>query len=290
MSKVFVLGATGQLGSAVVKSLVEKNVSVTAYVRDASKAEKLFGQSDKLNVVQGGYEDLDVFRAAVAGHERLFLMVQSFTDMRGVKHAFSKIAYEAGVKQIVDISCTQEMALSWRSNIVSEGHRSSEEAIINIPNRGNYVALRPSGFFSNLFMGDIHTIRHANVIMGCVPSDEKRMWISPTDISAVAVNVLTEPIDQHNDAVYEMTSESLSGDERAQILSKVLGKDIKYVERSAVEEYKAYRGVGMSHLAAYGLVDYFSLGHVNRGLPILLGRDTESFETYVENNKQAVLQ
>jgi uncharacterized protein YbjT (DUF2867 family) len=289
MSKVFVLGATGQLGSAVVKGLVEKNVSVTAYVRDASKSEKLFGQPAHLNVVQGSYDDLDVFRAAVAGHERLFLMVQSFVDMRGIKLALSKIAYEAGVKQIVDISCTQEMALSPRSNMVCEAHLASEEAIINIPNRGHYVALRPSGFFSNLFMGDIHTIRHANVIMGCVPSDEKRMWISPTDISALAVNVLTEPIDQHTDAVYEMTSESLSGDERAQILSKVLGKDIKYVVRSAVEEYKTLRGVGMPHLVAYGLVDYFSLGHVNVGLPILLGRDTESFETYVENVKQALL-
>jgi uncharacterized protein YbjT (DUF2867 family) len=290
MSKVFVLGATGQLGAAVVNGLLEKNVSVTAYVRDASKAEKLFEQSDNLNVVQGGYDDLDVFQAAVAGHERLFLMVQSFTNMRGIKYALAKVAYEAGVKQIVDISCTQEMALSWRSNPVCENHRQAEEAIINIPNRGKFVALRPSGFFSNFFMGDVHTVRHANAIMGCIPSDEKRMWISPTDISLVAVNVLTEPIEQHNDCVYEMTSESLTGDERAQILSKVLGKDIKYVQRTAVEEYKAFTGHGMPHDIVYGLVFYFSLGHVNRGLPILLGRDTESFETWLEKNKQAILQ
>ncbi|KAI8583517.1 hypothetical protein K450DRAFT_296856 [Umbelopsis ramanniana AG] len=242
MSKVFVLGATGQLGAAVVKGLLEKNVSVTAYVRDASKAEKMFSKSSNLNVVQGDYDDLDVFKAAVTGHERLFLMVQSFTDMRGVKYAFAKIAYEAGVKQIVDISCSQDMALSWRSNTVCENHRESEEAIISIPNRGKYVALRPSGFFSNFFHGDVHTVRYTNAIMGCVPSDEKRMWISPTDISLLAVNVLTEPIEQHKDCVYEMTSESLSGDDRAQILSKVLGKDIKYVLRSAVEEYKAMTG------------------------------------------------
>ncbi|KAG2180742.1 hypothetical protein INT44_003749 [Umbelopsis vinacea] len=290
MSKVFVIGATGQLGAAVAKGLLEKNVSVTAYVRDASKAEKLFQQSDNLNVVQGSYDDLDAFKAAVTGHERLFLMVQSFDNMRGIKSAFAKIAYEAGVKQIVDISCSQDMALSWRSNAVSENHRESEEAIINIPNRGRYVALRPSGFFSNFYMGDIHTVRYASAIMGCVPADEKRMWISPTDISLVAVNVLTEPIEQHKDRVYEMTSESLSGDDRAQILSKVLGKDIKYVQRSAVEEYKSFTSHGIPHEIAYGFVDYFSLGHVNVGLPILLGRDTESFETWVENNKQNILQ
>ncbi|KAI9288812.1 hypothetical protein BC943DRAFT_315360 [Umbelopsis sp. AD052] len=290
MSKVFVIGATGQLGAAVAKGLLEKNVSVTAYVRDASKAEKLFQQPSNLNVVQGSYDDLDAFKAAVTGHERLFLMVQSFDNMRGIKSAFAKIAYEAGVKQIVDISCTQDMALSWRSNAVSENHRESEEAIISIPNRGKYVALRPSGFFSNFFMGDVHTVRHASAIMGCVPADEKRMWISPTDISLLAVNVLTEPIAKHKDCVYEMTSESLSGDERAHILSKVLGKDIKYVQRSAVEEYKALTTYGTPHEYAYGLVDYSTLGHVNVGLPILLGRDTESFETWVESNKHTILQ
>ncbi|KAI8583519.1 hypothetical protein K450DRAFT_221568 [Umbelopsis ramanniana AG] len=292
MSKVFVLGATGQLGASVVEGLLEKNVSVTAYARDASKAEKMFAQSSNLNVVQGGYDDLDVFKAAVAGHERLFLMVQSFGNMRGIKYAFAKIAYEAGVKQIVDISCTQEMAPAWRSNPVCEEHRSCEEAVINIPNRGKFVALRPAFFFSNHFMGDIHSIRNADVIMGCNPPDEKKMWISPTDISALAVNALTEPIEHHNDCAYEMTSEALSGNERAQILSKVLGKDIKYVERSAAEEYKANRSVGMPHDTAYAFVEYFpqGQGHITRGLPILLGRDPESLEAWLEKNKQAFLQ
>ncbi|KAG2180687.1 hypothetical protein INT44_003694 [Umbelopsis vinacea] len=292
MSKVFVLGATGQLGASVVEGLLEKNVSVTAYVRDASKAQKLFQQSANLNVVQGGYDDLDVFKSAVAGHERLFLMVQSFGNMLGIKSAFAKIAYEAGVKQIVDISCTQEMAPAWRSNPVCEEHRSCEEAIINIPNRGKYVALRPSFFFSNHFMGDIHTICNANVILGCNPSDEKRMWISPTDISSLAVLALTESIEHHNDCAYEMTSEALSGDERAQLLSKVLGKDIKYAQRSAVEEYKANRSVGMPHETAYAFVEYYpqGQGHITRGLPILLGREPESLEAWLEKNKQAFLQ
>lgn len=292
MSKVFVIGATGQLGAAVVEGLLEKKVTVTAYVRDASKAEKTLGKSDNLNVVQGGYDDLDVFQAAIAGHERLFLMVQSFTNMRDIKYAFAKIAYEAGVNQIVDISSTQEMAPAWRSNAVCESHRMCEEAIINIPNRGKYVALRPSFFFSNHFMGDIHTIRNGNVILGCNPPNEKRMWISPTDISALAVNVLTESIEHHNDCTYEMTSEALSGDERAQILSKVIGKEIKYVQRSALEEYKAYVSVGMPHDTAYSFVEYYpqGQGHITRGLPILLGRDPESLEEWLGKNKQAFLQ
>ncbi|KAH8554222.1 hypothetical protein BGW37DRAFT_483874 [Umbelopsis sp. PMI_123] len=289
MSKVLVIGASGQLGGAVVKGLLEKNIPVTAYVRDANKTAALFGESDNLTIVQGGYNDLDNFKAAVAGHERLFLMVQASPIMLSVKETFAKIAYEAGVKQIVDISCTQDMGLSWRSNTVSEVHRECEEAILKIPNRGKFVALRPSGFFSNHFMGDVHSIRNAGAIVGCIPPDEKRMWISPTDISLVAVNVLSEPIDRHQNAVYEMTSESLSGEERAQIFSKVLGKDIKYVERTLLEEYKVYTGLGMPHLMAYSLTEYFSMGHVNRGLVMLLGREPESLEAYIEKNKEKFL-
>ncbi|CAO3691814.1 unnamed protein product [Umbelopsis ramanniana] len=184
------------------------------------------------------------------------------------------------------------MAPAWRSNAECESHRTSEEAIINIPNRGKYVALRPAFFFSNLFMGDIHTIRDSNVITGCMAPNEKKMWISTTDISALAVNTLTESIEHHSDCTYEMTSEALSEDERAQLLSKVLGKDIKYVQRSALEEYKANISVGMPHETAYSLVEYYpqGQGHITRGLPILLGRDPESFEAWLEKNKQALLQ
>lgn len=44
-----------------------------------------------------------------------------------------------------------------------------------------------------------------------------------------------------------MTSVLLSGNERVQILSAELGKDIKYVQTSVEDEYKKYVKIGISH-------------------------------------------
>jgi uncharacterized protein YbjT (DUF2867 family) len=141
-------------------------------------------------------------------------------------------------------------------------------------------------------MGEIGTIQNGNFITSFTSPNEKKMWISTTDISALAVNALTESIEYHSDCAYEMTSEALSENERAQLLSKVLGKDIKYVQRSALEEYKANVSLGMPHETAYALVENFQQGqgHITRDLPILLGRDPESLEAWLEQNKQAFLQ
>lgn len=226
------------------------------------------------------------FRSTIGGHDRLFILVTGFPTMVVVKGTLAKLAYEAGVKQVVDISAAQELFPAWRSNAIAERHRQSEEAIYNIPNRANYVTLRPSSFFTNHFFADVFSIRSTGVISSSLPADSKRAWISTTDIALLAVNVLMDPIERHEDAVYEMTSEMLSGNERAEILTRTLGKEVKFVEIEPTKEYENYKTyVHMSHVMAYSLVDYDSVGRVNRGLDILLRRKPETFEAWVTANK-----
>jgi uncharacterized protein YbjT (DUF2867 family) len=145
------------------------------YVRDPSKAVSLFGKPDHLNLVQGDYDNLEEnFRSTIGGHDRLFILVTGFFNMVVVKGTLAKLAYEAGVKQVVDISAAQELCPSWRSNAIAERHRQSEEAIYNIPNRANYVTLRPSSFFTNHFFADVFSIRSTGVISSSLPADSKR--------------------------------------------------------------------------------------------------------------------
>jgi uncharacterized protein YbjT (DUF2867 family) len=289
MSKVYVIGATGGIGSSVVKELLEKNVQVTALVRDPSKAEQLFGQSANLTLVQGDYKNLDGYKNTIGGHERLFLLVHSI-DMAPIKINLSTIAYAAGVKQVVQVS-SASVCGPWRASHIATQHYDSEIGILSIPNRGKYVTLRPNQFFSNLLFSDDKTIRAQNAIYGSADPNLGLHWVSPNDIAHIAVNVMTEPIEKHDDCVYDLTTVKYTGNERAAIISKVLGKEVKYVQIPVEQRYKIFTEVvHMPHSIAIGLVsveDFVS--PVNKALPILLGRPVEGLDVWFEANKEKFL-
>ncbi|CAF1118329.1 unnamed protein product, partial [Adineta steineri] len=109
--RVFVTAATGNIGTGVVRGLVKQGIDTTAYVRDEQKAKDLFKKeltTGHLKLVVGSYSSIDVFTKAIKGHTRLFLLVAAHGlkpwSMSQIKGAFGRIAFEQGVRQIVDLS------------------------------------------------------------------------------------------------------------------------------------------------------------------------------------------
>jgi uncharacterized protein YbjT (DUF2867 family) len=68
---VLVLGATGKVGSAVVKSLIEKEVPVQALVRDPAKARGLLPEGVAL--LAGDLEQPATLQRAMKGVDKVFL-------------------------------------------------------------------------------------------------------------------------------------------------------------------------------------------------------------------------
>lgn len=108
--RVFVTSATGDVSSGVVRGLIQKGIDTTAYVRDEKKAKDLFKdelKNNHLKVAVGTYSTVDIFKKAIQGHTRLFLLYSALgnkpADMKQVKGTLAKIAYEQGVRQVVDV-------------------------------------------------------------------------------------------------------------------------------------------------------------------------------------------
>ena len=111
-------------------------------------------------------------------------------------------------------------------------------------------------------------------------------WISNIDIGDLAAIVLQEPIKKHGDATYELTGCCMASPQRVATLSKVLDREIKYVQISPKEKYEKLIGMGMPHIMVMDLISLLKgVNTLSAGLPILLGREPQSFEEFLVHNK-----
>ncbi|KAI8142129.1 hypothetical protein BJV82DRAFT_714207 [Fennellomyces sp. T-0311] len=278
-SRVFVVGGTGKVGSTVVRELLNCGAQVTVYARSPEKV-----QQPQVNVVQGDYNDLTSFRNGIVGHDRLFLLVIHMPDMDKIKHNISKTAYEAGVKQIVEINAKARTPFRHYQMVIP--YTQAERDIYAIPIRGAYITLRPTTFMSNLFY-TANYIRTKNILIDAADPDEKQEWISTSDVGRVAARILTDPISKHGDTAYELIGDIKTPSERAAILSIVLDRTIKYKQVSSQELYDYYIKMGSSHSIAFFMATYNKIAPPTRGLSILLGREPETFQAWATRNIEA---
>ncbi|CAF1211307.1 unnamed protein product [Adineta steineri] len=164
--RVFVTAATGNIGIGVVRGLVKQGIDTTAYL------------------VVGSYSSIDVFTKAIKGHTRLFLLVAAHGlkpwSMSQIKGALGRIAFEQGVRQIVDLSSAFVSSYG-KKGIIGYVHTAAEEKLWTLadenPEQRSLVVLRPGAFMTNHFRGDVHTIKHQNKIASCASPSSKSTWI-----------------------------------------------------------------------------------------------------------------
>ncbi|KAG1471289.1 hypothetical protein G6F56_002210 [Rhizopus delemar] len=287
--RVFIIGGTGNVGSKTVNDLLAKNIPVTLYARQPEKVNKLFANNSLVQVVQGDYDDLAPLKEGLKGHTRLFLLIADLLKMVDLKKKISSWAYEAGVKQIVDISSVWA-SMPWRSTSIGASHYYAEKAIYEIPNRGAFVTLRPGRFMSNLFFFDGPK---GDYVVDTLEENSTQGWISPNDIGAVAAVVLSEPVEKHADLVYELSGDLVTPAQRTQYLSRAIGREFTYKKISPKEKYDAIMSIDhFNHAFAYTLAASLSSfdiqhHHISDGIIILLGREPETLEKFIFDNKAA---
>ena len=71
-SRYLIVGATGAIGYAVTKALIDSGESVTALVRDKGKALRLFGNTTHLEIVEGDVNDTELLSALCMGKKFIF--------------------------------------------------------------------------------------------------------------------------------------------------------------------------------------------------------------------------
>ena len=234
---IVVTGATGQLGAAVVRRLLELIPAgdIVASVRDPRKAQDLGVQ-----VREGDFDRPDTLVQAFAGADRLLLVSTDTFDNAaklGQHRAAVAAAVEAGVGHVVYTSIT---AADTNGIVVADAHRPTEQAILasGLP----YTFLRNDWYLEN----DLGTIAGA-LAMGTLATSSQGGRFAPApreDYARAAATVLAT--DRHEGAIYELgapTSSSYA--DWAQALSTATGRHIAYAEVSPEQARSGLAAAGL---------------------------------------------
>jgi len=274
MGSILVTGATGNVGSEVLKLLVEAGQPVFAAVRQPSEGHHPYAE------VAFDFERPETFDLALGGVERLFLVrPPALADADRYFAPVIRAAKEAGVRHIVFLSL-----LGAEKNTVVP-HRKIEDLILaaGIP----YTFLRPGFFMQNLSTTHRDEIRDRDEIF--VPAGKgKTSFIDVRDIAAVAAKTLTEP--GHEFQAYPLTgAEALSYEEVARLFTETLGRRITYRQPSLLRFIltKRKEGLPMPHILVmagiYGTCKLGLAGTLTPDTERILGRPPRSMRQFIQD-------
>jgi uncharacterized protein YbjT (DUF2867 family) len=279
ITRVLVTGATGNVGREVVRELR----AVGALVRVGGRAAPETHISDgSVERVAFDFHDPSTFAPAADGCSAVFLVrPPAISDTRSTLNAFVDVARARGVEHVVFLS----VAGAGNNKLIP--HHAVEA---HLAARGDsWTLLRPGFFAQNL--GDAYRRDIVEDGRLYVPAGRRRVaFIDARDIATVAALALGDPA-RHAGKAYTLTGpEAVTFDDAAAILSRILGRPIRYAPAS-VAGYALHlrrRGLPAGQIAVQTILHmglrFGQAESVDPTLEALLGRPGRTVLDYVRDH------
>jgi len=222
MTTVAVIGATGRVGSEVVRGLLARGEVVAALVRDPRKARQAFGEPGGLRVRGTRLNDSRDLAEALRGVQAVFVAMGSI----GVQGVVQRIAIDVAatipsIEQVTRLSVLNTSAGSLGIN--QRAHFSIDQlaAAAAVP----YSTIRPAVFSASL-LAAAREVRASRTWTGIAGTGRVAL-IDHRDVAEAAVRVLTDPAlwGAHHDLTGPTP---LSWPEALELLSAELGDTVTF--------------------------------------------------------------
>ncbi|NJP43645.1 NAD(P)H-binding protein [Actinacidiphila epipremni] len=220
---ILVTGATGTIGSEVVRVLAERGEQVRAMTRDPEAAVLPPDLRAHVRLVRGDFDDRASLGAATAGAEAVFLLSAPGAGLARHDRAALDAVREHGVARVVKLS-----AIGTGEDTGLRGNTWHLPGEQGLPASGAaWTVLRPTAFASNT-LSWAADIRAGRPVANLTGSGAQGV-VDPRDIAEVAAAALTAP--GHHGRTYTLTGpELLSTPDQVEILAQVLGRPVGVVD------------------------------------------------------------
>ena len=282
--QILLTGVTGKTGGETARQLALAGVPFRALVRNPAKVAAL--EVLTRDIVVGDIGDSAVLDSALRGIQTALLIMPNGEQQLALEQGFTDAAVRAGVRHLVKLSSLESVPEA--TNPITRMHVASEAYI-----RASgllWTMLRPT-FFMQIFLGSATAIREKGLItmpagQGTVAATDVR------DVGEIICKVLTEP--GHTNQSYDLTGpELLTLDEIAQHFSRVLGRQIRYVDQPMAEFRTRLATVGLAPWRIDAVCKEFeaiaagAIDHTTGTITRLLGRPPISLEQFIADHRSA---
>ncbi len=285
MNKIFITGATGNVGKEVINCLssMKYNFSIIAGVRDTKKEKQHFST---LNVLlqHFDFEDKNTFFPAFSNCDTLFLLrPPQISDVKKHFAPLLNVAKEACVKHIVFLS------VQGAENSKFIPHYKIEQLIIEsgIP----YTFIRPAYFMQN-FTTTLYKNLTEKKLIFLPAGNAKFTIIDIVDIGLVTATVLLNT-SAHINKAYALTNrEKLTFGEMAQMISEAVGAKITYQSPNLLNFFIKKRKEKVPTMFVFVMImlHYFPRfqkePEITDWIKVLTGKEPNTFEEFLYKNKK----
>jgi uncharacterized protein YbjT (DUF2867 family) len=290
---IVVTGATGNVGFEVLKQLVAAKQKVRAAVTNVDKAKRTLQEKGMdisgLEFVKLEFGNETTYPAALTNADGLFLMrPPAISNTKKLINPALDAATNAGVKRVAFLSLQGAEKNPVVPHYAIERHLEASGL--------TYTFLRAAFFMQNLATTHRDDIRdHSDIF---IPAGRgKTAFIDVRDIAAVAAKALTESEQEletlhlKNQGVELTGNEALDYFEIADILSKVLGREITYSNPSNRHFGRVWRerGYPLAQIlvmeALYTVAKLGLANHLTKDTERILGRSPLSFRQFAEDSR-----
>jgi uncharacterized protein YbjT (DUF2867 family) len=216
---ILVTGSTGAIGGEVVRLLSEAGTPARALIRNPNQPQGL----SCVTWVTGDLSKPETLPSAFASCTTLFLLSGNGENAGDLQHNALAAARQAGFAHVVKLSA---FGASRRSNsLIGRLHYQIEKELED--SGMGWTMLRPHHFSQNLLSQAKNIIKDGVVYSSS--GDGKIPFVDTRDIAAVAVVTLTQR--GHVGKKYVITgAEKISYREATEILSKAIGKPLRFID------------------------------------------------------------
>ncbi|NUP67463.1 MAG: NAD(P)H-binding protein [Nonomuraea sp.] len=281
---IVITAPTGQIGSKLVATLLQRSEPVRLIVRDPGRLPA--DVRERAEIVVGSHRDRDVLDRALQGADALFWLMPAAATASSPYEAYVT-ASVPGADAVVRHAVPRVVIVSalGRGSQIYAGHVSASHAMEDLfRSTGAHVrALALPTFMDNL-LRQTATIRNG-VVSGTLPADFTMPWIATKDIAALAATYLLDHTWTGQDSVEVLGGDDLSYHDIADILTDVLGTPVRFRsgDRAAVKQFLI--GRGFSEAMAQSMMDMDLAGErgINNITPRTPGHTTPTtFREFAE--------